>query len=172
MSENISEIIKNISSPKELLQVFETIKQHMITLKVATNQTDPVGQYAEYLVLKLYPNSQKTSDGTPGCDVVTFENKKIEVKGRVARTKGYIPKTYISDSNVSDESFDYLIYIVFDGNYDIKYAYGMSVDTFKEKAKLVNHNNSRPKWRFSAKYEYLNCKKVDNLTNCLTALQT
>jgi hypothetical protein len=169
----MSEIIDSIHrmrSPKKLLQTFEAIKIRLEHLGVSSNQTDPVGQYAEYLVSKLY-SANKTTNGTAGCDLLTPEGFKVEVKGRVSRKEGYIPKTDIKDSNVSGGHFDYLVYIVFDADYNIERAYGMTVNTFKDVSDYVEHNNSAPKWIFKAKPELLSHQDIDDLTNTIAEWQ-
>lgn len=162
--------IHRMRSPKKLLQAYGAIKDRLEHLGVSTNQTDPVGQYAEYLVAQLY-EAHKTTNCTAGCDLITHDNWKVEVKGRVSRRDGYKPKTYIKNSNVSGGSFEYLVYIVFDTNYDIQRAYGMTIDAFKEVAALVDHTDSAPKWMFKANPELLLLSNIDDLTEDLAAVQ-
>ncbi len=84
----MSELIDSIHrmrSAKKLLQAFEAIKNRMSHLGFASNHTDLVGQYAELLVQKYY-NAHKTPNTTAGCDLITDDNIRIEVKGRVARS--------------------------------------------------------------------------------------
>lgn len=167
---SIIESIHRMRSPKKLLQTFEAIKIRLKDLNISSNSTDPVGQYAEYLVSKLY-DAEKTKNGTAGCDLITHDNCKVEVKGRVSRKEGYIPKTYINDTNVTGEHFDYLVYVVFTTDYDIERAYGMTINTFKKVSEYVKHNNSAPKWKFKASLDLLEHEDIDNLTKYLAEHQ-
>ena len=169
----MSEVIDSIHrmrSPKKLLQTFEAVKDRLEDLGISSNQTDPVGQYAEYLVKELY-DAEKTTNGTAGCDLVTKDGVRIEVKGRVARSEGYIPKTYINNSNVSEANFDYLVYVVFNKKYEIEMALGMTIDVFKDNAEFVDHNNSAPKWKFLASPELKKNKDIEDLTPRLSEFQ-
>ncbi len=84
-----------------------------------------------------------------------------------------VPRTDIKDTNVSGRNFDYLVYIVFDKNYDVIRAYGITVDVFqkKEVSRYVEHTNSHPKWRFHATPELLKHPAVDDLTEEMSSVQ-
>ncbi|MBP8227923.1 MAG: hypothetical protein KAX67_07765 [Pararheinheimera sp.] len=165
---NIIKMIGHLQSPKELLLAYEAIKQRLQHLGYSSSHTDPVGQYAEHLVAKLY-SAQRTRNGTAGCDLISHDNLRIEVKCRVARRDGYVPKTYIMDSNVQSQ-FDYLVYIVFDKNYEVLRAVGMTVDVFKQVANYVKHANSAGKWVYKASEKNMQQPGVDDLTQDLREL--
>lgn len=169
-SKVIVESINRLRSPKKLLQVYEAVKNRLYELEISTNHTDPVGQYAEYLVSKLY-DAKKTTNATAGCDLISHDNKRIEVKGRVSRKDGYVPKTTFRESNVIDETFDYLVYVVFDPDYNVKMAFGMTIDTFKSLAEVVYYKNSTPKRILKASAKILENDEVDDLTSLLSEYQ-
>jgi len=169
MNKIISQIRK-CNDAQELLCGSLEIKKQLIDIGVASNLTDPVGNYAEYLVLQAF-GGEKTGNGTAGCDLIDRNGRKIEVKGRVKKHSTYKPKTYINDSNVSNKKFDYLVYIVFDNDFNIEYAFGVTNNNFKKLADYVEHKNSPPKWKIKVKEEILKDKRIDDLTQKILKTQ-
>ncbi|MCK2182798.1 hypothetical protein [Halomonas getboli] len=131
---------------------------------VANSLTDPVGQYAEYLVHQVYGGG-RTRNGTAGHDLVDRAGRKIEVKGRVKKHDNYKPKTYINDSNVVAKNFDYLVYIVFDDEFDVEYAFGVSLKNFKKVFYKVEHRNGSFKWVVKVREELLGNPLIEDLTS-------
>lgn len=166
MSE-IIDAIGRMRSPKKLLQVIEAVKYRMNELGFSTSLSDPIGHYGESLVQRYY-GAEKTNNTTAGCDLITPDGIKIEVKTRVARTDDYVPKTYIKDTNVSNRSFDYLVYVVLDSDYNVHRAYGITYEQFTASgiAERVIHQNVA-KWVFRAKAEHFEEFGVDDLTEDL-----
>ncbi len=169
----MSEIIESIGrmrSPKKLLQIIEAVKVRLNELEFSTSLSDPVGHYGECLVQRFF-DAEKTNNGTAGCDLITPKGLKIEVKTRIARSEDYVPKTYIKDSNVSNRSFDYLVYIVLDSDFDVCRAYGITYEQFTESgiAEQVTHQNVT-KWVFRAKPEHFENFGVKDLTESLAAI--
>ena len=158
--------IRETDDIKTLMRAFLEIKKRLTDedLGVANSLTDPVGQYAEYLTQKVY-GGKRTNNGTAGHDLIDRKKRKIEVKGRVKKHDNYKPKTYINDSNVSGKNFDYLVYIVFDNDFEVEYAFGITRSNFKSAFKTVEHNNSPPKWVIKAREEILENPLVENITN-------
>ncbi|MEZ9245615.1 hypothetical protein AB4179_15310 [Vibrio lentus] len=162
------DIIEQINKTKDihlLLQSFLAVKKRLLDdeIGVATSLTDPVGQFAEYLTLKTF-GGVRTKNGTTGCDVIDKKNIKIEVKGRLKKHETYKPKTYINDSNLQNKTFDYLVYIVFDTEFNVEYAFGVKRSNFKNVFHTVQHKNSRLKWLIKAREDLLTMNNVDNLT--------
>lgn len=158
--------IQRMRSPTKLLRIYAAVKGRLEALDVSSSRTDPVGHYAEFLVKEHY-GGRRTSNGTPGHDVVTDEGLRIEVKGRVARNESYVPKTYINDSNVGGGNFDLLVYIVFDPeDYSVLRAYEIPLDVFKTVATFVVQKGVR-KWRFLADPRLFEIPGVVDLTGAL-----
>ncbi|MCE8025713.1 DUF6998 domain-containing protein [Billgrantia aerodenitrificans] len=163
---DLIDAIHRLRSPRKLLQVAEAAKQRMADLGFSSGATDLVGQYAELLV-QTHFGARRSANCTAGCDLVTNNGLKIEVKGRVARRDGYVPRTDIRSTTVDGHQFDYLVYVVFRRDYRIERAYGIPIHVFKKVASLVQHNNSLPKWRFRATVDLLAAPGVDDLTEDL-----
>lgn len=157
--------IRETDDVKTLLCAFLEIKKRLMDedLGVANSLTDPVGQYAEYLTLKVY-GGERTSNGTAGHDIIDRRGRKIEVKGRIKKHESYKPKTYINDSNVSGKKFDYLVYIVFSNHFEIEYAFGVERSNFKKVFKKVENRNNPPKWVVKAREELLENPQIEDIT--------
>jgi ABC-type molybdate transport system substrate-binding protein len=158
--------IRETDDIKTLMCAFLEIKRRLTDedLGVANSLTDPVGQYAEYLAQKVY-GGKRTNNGTAGHDLIDRNKRKIEVKGRVKKHDNYKPKTYINDSNVSGGNFDYLVYVVFNNDFEVEYAFGVTQSNFKAVFNKVEHGNSPPKWVIKAREEILENPKIENITN-------
>lgn len=157
--------IRETDDIKTLLCAFLAIKKRLTDedLGVANSLTDPVGQYAEYLTLKVY-GGKRTNNGTAGHDIIDRGGRKIEVKGRIKKNENYKPKTYINDSNVSGKKFDYLVYIVFSNDFEIEYAFGVDRSNFNKIFKKVEYGNSTPKWVVKAREELLKNPQIEDIT--------
>lgn len=103
-----------------LLRDHSTILDELKRRKVVRTKNNPVGGYAEWLVskkfkLKLEPNSNV------GYDATDRKGIKYEIKGRRVTIDN--PSTQLSViRGLKLKHFEYLIGVIFDENYNVRYA--------------------------------------------------
>ena len=104
----------------ELLQMHAGVIDELVSRGVVRTGNNPIGDYTEWLVcdrleLELQPNSRASYDG------VDSNGIRYQIKGR--RTKlatGNVQLSVIR--NLEQNGFDYLIAVVFNSDYTIRFA--------------------------------------------------
>lgn len=161
--DDIKDFVESINHPFLLLFLDRVTKERLKEVGVAKNMGNPVGEYAEYLVATAF-SGERMPNARQGHDITLKDGTKIEVKGRIFEANR-VPMNYIKHSTIVAETFDYLIYIVFNENMSVKYAMKISHSNFQNIARYAEPNNDPPKWVFVANPVLLDSPHVINITN-------
>lgn len=149
-----------------MLQVIEQSRWRLNELGVTYNRADPMGQYAEYLVCSSL-GGEILRNNSAGHDLFVEGKGKVEVKCRLIKEEGYIPKTTIDAAHVSEENFDYLVYVALNPDFSVSFAFGMSLGAFKKYAKKQDFSNGKSSYKIYGDRETINREDVDDLTYIL-----
>jgi hypothetical protein len=104
----------------ELLQTHARVIDELLRRGVVRTGNNPIGDYTEWLVcdrlgLVLQPNSRASYDG------LDQDGIRYQIKGRRSkRTTGNVQLSVIR--NLEQNAFDYLIAVVFNPDYTIRFA--------------------------------------------------
>lgn len=123
----------------KLLQLYDSILDELIQRKVIRTNNNPVGDYAEWLVAQKFglelANCSKT-----GYDGISNSNIRYQIKSRRNH-----PSNESRQLNVirkfDDNSFDFLIAILFNKDFSIKEAYKLPHDVIPNYANFNKHQN-------------------------------
>lgn len=143
----------------ELLSLYASVMEELMERKVVRTSNNPVADYAEYLVarkmnFKLAPNS------TSGYDASDESGVRYQIKGRritahnKSRQLGVIRK-------LDQDTFDYLIAVVFDRSFDVLAVYQIPRQIISLYSRFSVHVNGHI---LQLRGEILNDKMVKNLT--------
>ena len=122
---------------KKLLQTHANVIERLVSLDVVKTRNNPIRDYTEWLVrrrmgLTEAPSNQK------GFDAIDNNGKCYQIKGR--REEG----TSIQFSpirNLNKRHFDFLIAVVFNNDYSIRFAVKISHESVEEFAKYRQYVN-------------------------------
>lgn len=98
-----------------------------------------MGDYAEWLVAKKF-HLTLASCSKSGYDGICKNNIRYQVKSRHSHSSS-ISRQFNVIRNLNDNSFDYLIAILFNKNFTIKEAYKIHHDVIPKYAKFSEHQN-------------------------------
>ena len=126
-------------SPAELLQTHAGIIDELMRRGIVRTKNNPIGDYTEWLVcntleLKIEPNSKASYDGTDA------NGLRYQIKGRRILNRG-APTQFSVIRNLDDAGFDFLVAVVFDGNYGVRYALQIPHSHIKQIATFRAHQN-------------------------------
>ena len=105
---------------RDLLLMHSSVLQELCNRKILRTTNNPTGDYAEWLVkehlsLTLAPSSEK------GYDAKDTEGKKYQIKGRHLTAAN--PSMQLGTlRNLEVPQFDYLIAVIFEEDWSVKYA--------------------------------------------------
>ena len=144
----------------ELLGTYRDIIDELKRRGVVRTDNAPTGDYAEYLVAKLYdgtlaPNSERS------LDVIAGDGRRLQVKARVAI--GGKPGTR-QLSVIRSWDFDSLIVVLFTVRFGIHRAAAIPPGIAQEQSRYVKHVNGH---RFIANDAIWELKGVEDLTQQL-----
>jgi hypothetical protein len=107
-------------SEAELLRLHAGVIDELLRREVVRTANNPIGDYTEWLVgdwlgLALEPNSRASYDGTDATGI------RYQIKGRRSkRPTGNVQFSVIR--NLETRAFDYVIAVVFNPDYTIRFA--------------------------------------------------
>lgn len=123
----------------DLLRLHAGIIDELVTRGVVRTRNNPIGDYTEWLVcdrlkLVLQPNSRASYDG------VDSNGIRYQIKGRrTKRPTGNVQLSVIR--NLEQVGFDYLIAVIFNSDYSIRFAAKIPHVIVNEVATYRNHVN-------------------------------
>lgn len=158
----IKSMIDEIEEPSEIMVLSRYISDALKNLGVSKSRGSNIGEYAEYLAASAF-DGVRMSNAKEGHDLTLPCGEKIEVKGRIFEGKR-VPMTYIRHSTIASNTFDSLMYIVFDEDMNVKYAMKISHSNFQKIAKYVEPISAPPKWVFVAKQSLISSPYVIDIT--------
>ena len=126
--------------PLALLCGYAAIIDELRACGIMRTKNNPVADYAEWLVstkldLRLEDNSRS------GYDATDFGGTRYEIKGR--RITPDNKSTQLSAiRNLEQHSFDYLIGIIFEADFSVKYAAKAPYEVVVERASYHRHTNA------------------------------
>lgn len=154
-------------STVELLQSYAAIINELRARGVMRTKNNPVADYSEWLVsnalgLELERNSRA------GYDAVGPDNTRYEIKGR--RITPDNRSTQLSAiRNLEAKSFDFLIGIIFEADFSIKFAAKVPQTVVGEIARYSKHTNSHIMILREAIFDD---ERVENITQVLANQST
>jgi len=125
---------------KELLRLYTKIIQTLEARDVVRTQNQPIGDYTEWLISKIY-NYKLVTNSKVGYDAISKEGKKVQIKAsRIVNSSD--PKQLSAIRNLDKKEFDVLIAIIYNKNCDIIEALNIPHEIIKEYAGYSEHVNS------------------------------
>ena len=124
-------------SISHLLGMYRDVIDELKRREVVRTDNAPTGDYAEYLVARLYngrlaPNSEKS------LDVIAQDGERLQVKARVA-IEGKAGTRQLSFIRSWD--FDSLIVVLFTPRFEIHRAASVPAGIARERSRFVKHVN-------------------------------
>jgi hypothetical protein len=128
--------IKNLKT-KELLSLYSNILEELLCRKVVRTANNPVADYAEYLVAdKMVLHLANNSNA--GYDAVDKDGVRYQIKSRRFNNHRQ-PKQLGVIRDIEKNSFDFLIAVLFDFNFNVVEAYKIPKDLITEYARFSIH---------------------------------
>lgn len=133
----------DLSSPTnlELLRMYAAVMEELRRRNVIRTANNPVADYTEWLVsdklgLRLENSSQA------GYDAIDHEGNRYQIKGRRVR-RSQVSATLSAIRNLADQGFDWLIAVIFETDFSIRYAakipHGLVRDVAAYRAHINGH---------------------------------
>jgi len=148
-------------SESELLQLHAGVIEELHKRGVVRTANNPVGDYTEWLVcdrlsLSLQPNSKASYDG------IDSNGLRYQIKGRRSKP-GNVQLSVIR--KLDQVGFDYLIAVVFNSDYTIRFAAKIPYSVVSEIAVYRKHVNGHvPNIRESI-FQRLGVEDITNILN-------
>ena len=126
-------------SPTELLRTHAQIIDELMHRQIVRTKNNPIGDYTEWLVcntlrLEIERNSKASYDGTDASGL------RYQIKGRRIIERG-APAQFSVIRNLEDAGFDFLIAVVFDADYRVRYALQIAHQHVDQIATFRAHQN-------------------------------
>lgn len=126
-------------SELELLQTRGAVIEELRRRGVVRTANNPIGDYTEWLVcnrlgLEIQGNSQAAFDA-----VDPQSGDRYQIKGR--RSSGNTVQ-FSSIRNLENHGFDFVVAVVFDADYSIRFAFRIAYAAVPELAKYQAHTNA------------------------------
>ncbi len=148
----------------ELLQAFASILELLRDRGLVRTSNNPVADYTEWLVcsrLGLMPERSSNR----GYDGIAPDGTKYEIKAR--RVTSHNSSLQLSAiRGLRDRHFDYLIGVVYEADFSIRYAAKVPHALIEPNSKFRSHTNSHA---FHLRPEVLSLPGVEDLTGILAA---
>ena len=121
------------ASVRELFSVYASVMDQLRQRGVVQSSNNPVADYCESLVARTL-KLKRLRRSNKGCDAISeSDGKKYEIKGRRITKRN--PSTQLSVIRDLDSChFDYLVGVLFDGNFGVTHAYCIPYDVVKDAA--------------------------------------
>ncbi len=123
----------------ELLQLHGCILDELKQRNIIRTYNNPVGDYAEWLVAQKLDLELANCSKT-GYDGISKNNIKYQIKARRNHTSNESRQLNVI-RKFNENSFDFLIAVLFNKDFTIKEAYKLAHDTIPKYAKYSNHQN-------------------------------
>lgn len=122
----------------ELLQAHSAVIDELISRDVVKTRNNPIGDYTEWLVckqleLRVQGNSQAAYDA------IDREGVRYQIKGRYDSGNSV---QLSAIRNLDQHGFDFLIALVFNKDYSIRWAVKISHEVVGNLAKYRSHQNA------------------------------
>jgi hypothetical protein len=159
---NLNKEICSIKSIKKLLQLHTSIMQELKSRKVLRTRNNPVADFSEWLVaqslgLELENNSKA------GYDAMDKKKNRYQIKARRV-----IPENMSTQLGVirglKKNDFDFLIGVIFNEHYEVKYAAKIPHNIVGNIAKFSEHQNGHI---LHLKPEIFVDKRIQNITKSI-----
>lgn len=123
----------------ELLQTRGAVIDELRHRGVVKTENNPIGDYTEWLVgnrlgLKIQGNSQAAFDAVDPQSGVRYQ-----IKGRRASGNSV---QFSAIRNLADHGFDFVVAVVFDEDYSIRFAFKIAYAAVEQLARYQEHTNS------------------------------
>lgn len=147
---------------KELMIYNSKIMNELKTREIIRTKNNPIADYCEWLVAKKFGWELQNSSNA-GFDVIDSDGLRVQIKcrtlekGKGTRQLGVIRK-------LDNDTFDYLIALLFDESIEVVHGYKISKDLIKQYSKFSEHQNGHILY---LKGDLLNDKKLINITQNL-----
>jgi hypothetical protein len=154
----------NALEPLDLLRGFAAIINELRSRGIMRTKNNPVADYAEWLVsrkldLRLEDNSRL------GHDAIAPDGTRYEIKGR--RVKPDDKSVQLSAiRNLDEHCFDYLIGVIFEVDFSIRYAAKVPHEVVVERATYRRHTNAHV---LHLSDRILEDERVEDITKILAA---
>ena len=147
---------------KELMIFNSEIMNVLKSREIIRTKNNPIADYCEWLVSRSF-NWELQRSSNAGYDVIDSNGLRVQIKcrtlenGKGSRQLGVIRK-------LDDDTFDYLIAILFDEKIEVVNAYQISKELIKEYSRFSGHQNGHI---LTLKGDILNDKRLANITKDL-----
>jgi hypothetical protein len=123
----------------ELLSTHSVVMDELRNRNVIRSMNNPTGDYAEWLVstklgLILETNSAK------GFDATDSQGLRYQIKGRRITPKNTSTQLGVI-RNIKGNDFDFLVGVIFDANWQVRYAAKIPYQVVTKLAKFSTHQN-------------------------------
>jgi len=147
-----------------LLQAYAAILEELRTRKIVRSSNNPVADYTESLVCSKLRLRQEPKS-TAGFDAVDQEGTRFEIKSR--RITPHSASVQLSAfRNLRAKHFDYLIAVVYEADFSIRYAAKVPHALIEPNARFSSHSNAH---LFNLTPDILELPGVENITSLLVA---
>ena len=124
-------------SELELLQSHTAVIDELIRRCVVTTHNNPIGDYTEWLVSNRM-GMQRQANSKASYDAVDTSGVKYQIKGRKDE-KSHVQFSAIR--NLENQGFDFVIAVVFNNDYSVRFALKIPHKLVSEFAKFQEHTN-------------------------------
>ena len=149
-------------SVTQLLTLFAEVLDELKTREVVRTRNNPVADYAEWLTARAL-HLQLQSNSNEGFDAIDSGGIRYQIKGRRLQT----PKSSRQLSiirRLKDNTFDFLIGILFDNNFSIVEAYKIPHHLIANNSRYSDHVNGHI---MSLKGDIVAADEVERIDNLL-----
>ncbi|HEY1195068.1 DUF6998 domain-containing protein [Flavobacterium sp.] len=153
--------LKNLTE-KELMKLNSDIMDELKAREIIRTRNNPIADYCEWYVAKKLGWKLQNSSNS-GFDAIDSENRRVQIKcrtlikGKGTRQLGVIRK-------LDQDTFDYLIALLFDENTEVVKGYKISKELIKKYSTFSKHQNGHILY---VKGNLLNDEKLEDITELL-----
>ena len=121
----------------ELLRTHSAIIEELRRRGVVATRNNPIGDYTEWLVCRRF-GFDKQANSQSGFDAVDQDGVRYQIKGRREEKPSV---QFSSIRNLDQNTFDYVIAVVFHDDYSIRFAVLLPHDSVPSLARYQQHTN-------------------------------
>ena len=125
-------------SELELLQTHGAVIAELRRRGVVRNENNPIGGYTEWLVCNRL-GLQAQGNNQAAFDAVDPQGVRYQIKGRRSNDNTV---QFSSIRNLENHGFDFVVAVVFDEDYSIRFAFRIAYAAVPELAKYQAHTNA------------------------------
>ncbi|MFD2938770.1 DUF6998 domain-containing protein [Flavobacterium notoginsengisoli] len=144
---------------KELMRLNSEIMDELKARKIIRTRNNPIADYCEWYVAKKFKWNLQISSNS-GFDAIDSKNLRVQIKcrtlinGKGTKQLGVIRK-------LNDDTFDYLIALLFDENTEVIKGYKISKELIRKYSKYNKHQNGHI---LNLKGNLLTDEKLEDIT--------